>query len=403
MSVYDAILAGAIEGLKKKPVLIIHFLFALPLSVICVQLTKFFLEHILRCSLRFLGLGSILIISLAFMLFSLVVYADFWYKFKNRLRGYLPRSLDDILEDYKKFIQLIMDKTLYDFLDKIELKKMILDIIRLFLSYYLIWILGLYSINLLLYQLSGYHYTIFGYLSKNIYFTISLLLASIFLSQLINPWPSSGQRYKASSSEAIVNLQYLQSLLDKFTSFKGLDATERTSSRWLGRVMFNLLKVLAAFPSTISFEGLLISDAFQMPYSKESKDKIENMIKKDNTEEYRLEPFRDNCGELVKTEIPLLSNACWYKVYRRISWNHKNAEKRVGYAMIIAITKERAHINKDILEECIKKIKKQLKRTDQTCYHVIQELKNLYLTDKGVILVFLLGNGELLGLKLALS
>ena len=55
------------------------------------------------------------------------------------------------------------------------------------------------------------------------------------------------------------------------------------------------------------------------------------------------------------------------------------------------------------LEECIKKIKKPLKRIDYTCYQVIQELKNLYLTDKGAILVLLIGNEELLGLRLALS
>ncbi len=181
MSVYDAILASAVEGLKRKPVLIVHFLVTVFLGVIGVWVSKFFLEHILRCSLYFLNLGLVLIVVLTSMLISLGVYAGFWHSLKDYLRDYLPRSLDDALKDYQKFIQLIMDKTIYDFLDKDELKEITPNITILISSYYLTWIFGLYSIDLLLYQhqLSGHHYTIFGYLSENIYLTISLVLVYI--------------------------------------------------------------------------------------------------------------------------------------------------------------------------------------------------------------------------------
>ncbi len=72
--------------------------------------------------------------------------------------------------------------------------------------------------------------------------------------------------------------------------------------------------------------------------------------------------------------------------------------------MLLVITKqsEERKFIKEHFDECMKALRTQLRGNKQYCYEVVRELGKMYLTEEDVAIVLLLGNEELLGLRLLL-
>jgi len=252
----------------------------------------------------------------------------------------------------------------------------------------------------------------FGYMLENAHLIPVTFLAGFILAQFIRPWQESKEeRGSAPTSSTVVNIQYLQSFLERFTSFEGLGRVWQYSKTAWGRVFVNFVENLLALPPLMSFGRLFVLDVFQTPYLKSTgpqnkpkdmpADVIERMIKRDAVEDYWLEPFGRGCERLPRTEVPLLRKACWYKVYRR----KDDKWVRIGYAMLLVITKqcEERKFVKEHFEECMRILRTRLRGDKQYCYDVVKELGKMYLEEKDTVIILLLGNEELLGLRLLLT
>jgi len=412
MSVYDAILASAVGGLRKKPVLIVHLLVSISLGTLVLWCGKLFISTVLGCPLCTPNFYLLLIIALVVTSILLGFYINFWHNLREYIRENVPTMLDEALSDYTNFIESIMDKTIYHFIRE-QMKDISIErILVLVLSYYFAWITSLYSIDLTLYIASNHRYTLFGYMLENIYLSPAMFLASLVIAQFVRPWSKGGEEKGSSSTGGgMVNVQYLESFLERFTSFEGLGKAWRYSKTTWGRILINFVENLLALPTLMDFGRLFVIDVFQTPYLKTKgpqntpkdlpADVIEKMLKKDTIENYRLEPFRRDCEKPPKTEVPLLRKACWYKVYRK----KDNKWTRIGYAMLLVITKqsEERKFVKEHFDECIRILRERLRGNKQYCYDLVRELGRMYLEEKDTLLVLILGNEELLGLRLLLA
>lgn len=195
MSVHDAIVANAIEGLKKKPVLVVHLLVAVALASFILWCDKLFVNSVLGCSLCALNFNILIILALIAMSLSLGFYVNFWHNLRETIRNSVPSTLDEALNDYTKFIQSIMDKTIYHFIREYIRNISIRGIAALISSYYLTWITGLYSIDLILYTVSKHRYTMFGYMLENAHLIPAMFLAGLVLAQFIRPWHESKEEH----------------------------------------------------------------------------------------------------------------------------------------------------------------------------------------------------------------
>ncbi len=413
MSIYDAILISAVGGLKKKPVLIVHLLISFSIGTLVLWCGKLFMNSLLGCLFCFLNFNLLLILVLVITSILIGFYINFWHNLYEYIHDSIPRMLDEALSDYTNFIESIMDKTIYHFIREQMKNISIRGILVLVLSYYFAWITGLYSIDLILYIASNHQYTLFGYMLENIYLSPAMLLASLVIAQFIRPW-SKGEEEKGSSStgSGMANIQYLEGFLERFTSFRGLGGAWRFSKTTWGRILISFVENLLALPTLMDFGRLFVTDVFQVPYLKSEgsqntpkdmpADIIERMIRKDTIEDYRLEPFREECEKPLKTKVPLLRKACWYKVYRR----KDNRWVRIGYAMLLVIAKQTGEkkLVKEQFDECMKFLGKQLNRSNKPyCYNIVEELAKMYLEEKDTAIILLLGSEELLGLRLLLT
>jgi len=303
----------------------------------------------------------------------------------------MPTVLDDALKDYTSFIESMMDKTIYDFIRK-QIKDVFTGMIVLVLSYYLAWITGLYSIDLMIYIISNHRYTLFGYMLENTYLCIVMFLVSLILAQFIRPWAKSEEKETSQPpNKAMVNLQYLQGFLERFISFRGLGRAWQYSKTTWGRILINFIENLVALPVLISSEKLFIFDIFQTPYLKNKEfqnehktksnkksvnvsqtmvkdypaDVLEIILREDTIENYRLEPFREDCKKPQRVEEPLLRKACWYKVYRK-----KNRWMRIGYAMILVVVRRK--FPKNDVRECMKALGARLRGNKRYCYEILK-------------------------------
>lgn len=324
MNVYDAILASAIGGLKKKPALIVHLLVSIAFGALVLWLGKFFVSNVLGCPLCNPNYNLLPILALITMSILVGYYVNFWHNLQERIREEIPSMPDDALSNSTNFIKAIMDKTLYDLIRE-RIKDISIGKVAMFvLSYYFAWISGLYSADLMLYIISNHRYTLFGYMLENTYLGFIVFLVRFVLAQFIRPWLKSEEEEKRQpSGEAIANIQYLEGFLEHFTSFKGLGRAWRYSRTTWGRILINFAENFFALPTLMRFGRLFVFDVFQTPYLKSTgsnnvvkdlpADVIERMLKKDPAEDYRLEPFKSGCDKPPKTEVPLLRRACWYK------------------------------------------------------------------------------------------
>jgi len=411
MNVHDAILASAIGGLKKKPVLIVHLMVSIAFGTLFLLLGKFFVSNVLGYHSYNPNYNLLPILALITMSILVGYYVNFWHNFQEHIREEIPFMLDDALSNYMNFIESIMDKTLYDLIRE-QIKGISFNKVAMFvLSYYFAWISGLYSTDLMLYIISNHRYTLFGYMLENAYLGFIVFLIGFVLAQFIRPWLKSEEEEKRQpSGEAIANIEYLEGFLERFISFKGLGKAWRYSRTIWGRILINFAENLFALPTLTRSGKLFVFDVFQTPYLKSTGsmnavkdlpgDVIERMLRKDTVENYRLEPFKNNCNKPPKVEVPLLRRACWYKVYRK-----KNNEwVRIGYAMLLVVAgqSEEKKLVKEHFDECMKTLRARLRGDKQYCYDVIRELGKMYLEEKDFAIVLLLGNEELLGLRLLL-
>lgn len=410
----DVVFASVLEGVKKKPVLVIHFLVSVALGTGFLLLLIHAIDYLLGYVVYHPNFNHLLIVSLIITCVLLCVYSCFWHKLRRIIRKGIPEILDNVFASYTGFVQSIMEKTLYDFIREKTSILSIDKVASLFFSYYFGWVFGLYSLDLIVYIFSGYRYTLFGYMMSNPCIAAALLIGAIIIAQFIHPWTKKDEK-KEGSRKNIMNVQYLQSFLERFASFEGLVEKSRYSDNGAVRFLLNFLEDLLAFPSLVSFERLFVFDVFEVPYLKSKGgqntvrdlpgDVVERLIRMDCVEDYRLEPFdREICGKLPESEIPLLRRACWYKVYRRKSSTDRTEWVPVGYAMLLRVRRKGEHVlDKMDFEECMNALKSSLKRNKQYCYEVIKELGRTYLKETDILLVLLLGTQELLGLKLLLT
>jgi len=413
MSVVDIVLASALGKLKRRPAFVVQLLVSAALGVLGLSLGRWLISTVLGYSSCNPSPNLLLIFALTITLVLLGYYVNFWHNLWSRIRKEVPTMFDDVLSNYVEFIETIMNKTFYD-LFKERVRDISATKAVLFASlYYLILTSGLYSIDLSVYIISNHRYTLFGYMLREWYYWfIILVLASFVLSQLVQPFAISEESKEIQSTkETIVNAQYFEGFLERFTSFSGLDRVWRHSGTFWGAMLVKFVENTFALPTLMRFERLFVFDIFQIPYlrSKDPKseaeyftaDIIEKMINENPTGNYRLEPFdKEKCGKPPETDVPLLRRACWYKVYRR-----RNDEwARIGYAMLLIIVRKnkvRAITRKD-LNECIKVLRTRLRGNNRYCYDAIKELVEPYLELDNAIIV-LLGNEELLGLRLLLA
>jgi hypothetical protein len=411
MSVYDAILASAIEGLKKKPVLIVHLLLSIAFGALILWFSKLFVRKVLGCSIYSPNFDLLLILTLTTASILIGYYVSFWHSLQERIREGVPSVFDEILGNYTSFIETLMDKTIYDFI-RGQMKGISISRVGILVSsYYFMWITGLYTADLTLYIVSNHRYTLFGYMLDDAYLGLATFLASFALTQLIRPWIKSDEKRSQSPDKAIANIQYLESFLERFTSFKGLGQAWRYSKTMWGRIIINFFENFFTLPAPMRFGRLFVFDVFQTPYLKSRgsqnavkdlpADVIERMLKKDPTENYWLEPFEERCKEAPKVKTPSLRGACWYKVRRRKDGKWVD----IGYAMLLVVTKqsEERKFIKEHFNECMRTLRKQLRGGKQYCYDVMRELGKMYLKDMDIAIILLFGNEELLGLKLLLT
>lgn len=416
-TIYDAILANAVEGLRKKPVLIVHLLVSIAFGTLLLWLGRLFMGNTLGYfSFNFnsdLFLILVLTITMSILVGLVGYYVNFWHNLRERICEKVPSMLDDALRsNYTKFIEEIIDKKFCGLIGEQIKNVSISKVVAFILSYYFTWISGLYSIDLMLYIISNHRYTLFGYMLENTYLCFIVFLIGFVLAQFIRPWVKSKEEEKhRPSGETIPNIQYLEGLFECSTSFGDLGKTWLYSRTIWGRILINFVENLLALPTPIPFGRLFVFDVFQTPYLKSTGsenvvkdlpgDIIEGMLEEKTTENYWLEPFEKSCEKVPKTEILSLRRACWYKVHRRKG----NEWVRIGYAMLLVITKQREERKfiKEHFDECMKTLKTQLRRSKQYCYDVVRELGKMYLEEKDTAIILLLGSEELLGLRLLLT
>ncbi len=359
MSIMDPIasmlVANAIEGLKRKPMLIAHFIFAIILS--------FSLYHVLE--LLGLDLYIMYIIAIIGLPLSLSLYIGIMESLQNYIHRYLPGLLDEMLADYKNFVRYI-DETIYGIVAKhlksVSKRRFFAIFISVYFSYYFIWISVVFLIDLVILTLSKNGYSLLEYVAENSYFIYIACSALLSLVQLIHPWSRGSQRSRNNSQKtsSISNAQYVEAFLERFTSLEGLGKKWRRSGRAgaikviFSRSLQNLLEGLMVTP-LIRSARILITDYFQIPYSGSGKSsgkhltKIFSIIEKRLIEsvekvheEYKLEPLNKNCRYIPKIDTSRLGRDiwCWYKVLRKKG--DKDNYEAIGYAMLFDIPKDRA-------------------------------------------------------------
>ena len=402
--------ANLIEGLKKKPVLMIHFLISLFLSSLTAAIGTFIQRIFTFCLPCSTGSEILLLLTLNLTIVSIGYYVNFWVNLHERIKENIPTMLDTALSDYRNFIELLMDSTIYDFIRSTEKGVLFRNILLPVVSYYVAWINFIYSIDLTLLIITSIPYSIVAFLQRNMYLSLAILLLSLLLAQLIRPWTTDeSQRVTQFKNGKPHDIQYLQAYLDNLISFKGIDPTGRYSKSTLRRIIVNYIENLLTLPTPALSRRIFVFDIVKVPYIKSRGpgnidrnlpgETIERLLRGDRTEDYKLEPFLDVCKKLPKTNFFLLSKACWYKVYKRKS----NEWKRIGYAMILIITRhiDDTYYSKEDLEDCIKRIRTKILRNRSICYDIIRKAVKIHEREETVI-VILIGNEQLLGLKLLL-
>lgn len=108
MSLYDAILASAVGGLKKKPVLLVHLMVSIFLGSLVLWCGKLFVNMVLGWLLCTPNFYLLLILALVATSILIGFYINFWHSLGEYIRDSVPTMLDEALSDYTNFIESIM-------------------------------------------------------------------------------------------------------------------------------------------------------------------------------------------------------------------------------------------------------------------------------------------------------
>ncbi|ADI31345.1 hypothetical protein [Staphylothermus hellenicus] len=182
LEISDIILTGILEGLRRKPVLIVHFLFATILAMILEIFVRTIINYFHISALNYSE--AILVSIFVILILTLNKYISLWNKIWDSLYENLYekspeesalKQLENVFKDPQGFLREIMDKTIYDFLDKESILEKVWPIAsKLLLFYYLAWISGIYLVDLSIYLSTNYQLTVLGLLMEKpiVYFTL---------------------------------------------------------------------------------------------------------------------------------------------------------------------------------------------------------------------------------------
>ena len=193
---YSIVLASAIEGVKKRPTLLIHFQVALffgGLTTLVMDRGLGFFGRMLGIDLALQLTPSLsLVVLLLCLLVPVAIYMRFWSRIEEFLKSAFPTMLDEPLENFPKFFVSLFDKSIYDFLGEDDLKRLVPSALLLFLSYYASWIISLYIVDVVLFLTVGVSF-LRMILEDPILVTVPFL-TSVITSQFIEPWRSRETR-----------------------------------------------------------------------------------------------------------------------------------------------------------------------------------------------------------------
>lgn len=413
-SISEILLGNVIDRLEKKPVLVIHFLVYLSLAsfLYCLLRTVIHIEATTRLTLSTLVLAA-----------SSSIYASWWNRLIEKAQEMAIQVFDKIISNMEQFIEIIINKHIYDFieLEKVNKLSSLKLILPHYLSYCLMWMGGIYAVDALVYILSGI--SVLQHMCQ--YYHIPLLLA-FTLSQFVEPW----QDNKPTEDKAESG-QYLQEVLSRFFSFEGLIA--RLKSR--ASTAHRLAKFTDVLPPLMRFfVNLLRTPAVpgagapyhvdwfsvQIPRQLRQEDKTSPLPL--SIGGYYLEPLgnKTRCNSIPQIRAASLRGFCWYKVYRKegeikemkeeLKKGEKKEEKEeekkeeekelIGFAMMAAVSAEKPSLISR-LERCLK---------DKQISNVIRAFSCLYglimgavnrgeVEDHYTLIVLVVGTEKILGFK----
>ena len=394
-SIINNVLFGTIENVKKKPVLFLHFLVALFLSSFPVFFSSFILLLIryfekithITSALIFLNiLEAIIPIPVPMFTFFTMVFLINWVLWR-----YIDNAIDKtplvipekLLKELQSSFYKFANKTIYDYFTLKEMKQLTSLFIIVVISYYGLWIIGLYitdTLCLILFKISYY-----SYILQNPAYAIIPFLSSIIVAPFVNLWPETRIQKEPKTAN-------IRRLIERFITLRPprIERKHSTFKEVIWEIFFNyILKISTPIP-IIKIQKIVF-DVIQLRYSQNTKQKIEEMIQLSGT--YSLKPLNKNkCRSLKETAEPTLSDLCWYEV-------HVDGQQK-GYALIMAIASEKSIANKESITKCLNKVRKNIERECQDIGDIIlKDLEKLYFIKEGIILIFLVGKEELLGLR----
>ncbi len=399
--IYDNILSSTFNRIKNYPVFIIQFLFYIIVDSIILLVGGWFIQNLFYCQICHVNYSfSVIILSIAFLI-SFLLYLSFWNLILENVKSSVPQILDNVLKDIDKFVREVVDNTIFERLRDEMSRIPFLKIALVLVSYISSWVFGLYLLDGLLILLTGH--SVFIYLINNVHVLVLIAVASVLVSQIINPWEY--QRKEKPSSNATSSTQYQYAFLERLEEVL-TGKVEYPKERRFLEPAIRYLEAVLALPAPKGLEKLFIVDLFQVPYVKSngsSKSRntrytgniIEEMLKETPSIIYKLEPFEERCKSVPKAEVLSVRSACWYKV-KMTKKTDNNSWESIGYAMILVIGPP------GDIKRSVKVLRLQFKGSDQYCYYILRNLEKLCLIQDTAI-ILLIGKEELLGIKYFLS
>ena len=440
---YGIFLANAIEGLRKKPSLVIHFLLSLSIGSFIIWLGRAIpaLQPIYMAVSNWFAVGSnrwALLAIIAIILFILHIFLIEIDKENAHKDIYL--IFGNIVNNITKFIDVMTTREIYSFLrdalgDRIGSANRLL--LLMVINYYAMWIITLYAIDVALYAFVGRSFL--SYFAQSIFRVALIFVLAVGLSLAIKPWGSAEEELQKGDD---LNLQYFRGIMDRFFSFEMLASGGlKRALRFASRLLVNII----ALPRFGDLERPVV-DQLQIVYSKtpgsDNKvkklpgDVLENMLSENPVYDYKLVPLNeDRCKSIPTINVPHLSNACWYVVCKKAGdeqgkrsaaqlrglgirrrVDDKQGERSkagaqeggcgsgwrpVGYAMIL-VFRDREKLQEDKVIECLERAERCVMRGDNSCGGVISELRRKYSQSRDVLYVLLLGTIDVVGFKMHL-
>jgi len=360
MGITDSIISEVIKNLERKPYMIVHFLIALIVAILILQL------HALLNTLFHIPKVYFLL-TLSFFDLCVITYNVFlWDNFLLNIQRGLLDCNECFTDIAKAFVQAFRRLYQLEYFKNLAKKdKIRKSLFTLILTYYLFLccsILIVIETSVVLFNTNPIDLFI-SRLSAPIA-TLFLLFNALMLTILINVIianrnRNTGATSSQSSIHSLINIIIAMTLtywtIEKIKPIwerlkriaKTFDASPKytgygdTLIRILVFVLIRLIYIAASIPLLTTQTRILVYDYLEIISVKgDLRDELKGMIEASNEREkleFILQPLedKDNCKCLNCIDFPTLDDCCWYKLYK-VNYSREGLSKKaIGYVGIV--------------------------------------------------------------------